>query len=607
MYLDFYKLQVSPFQISTNPEFLWLGDKHREAMATLRYGILDNKGFLLLTGDVGTGKTTLINALLESLDENVMVVSIADPAMEQLDLFHYIANVFGVKEDFATKGEFLIVFSRFLNDAYQRGKKVVLIIDEAQRLSPELLEEIRLLSNIERPDTKLINIFFVGQNEFNALISREENRAIRQRITVSYEIPSLSLKETGDYLSHRLKVAGAERELFTVGAIKQIHALSRGYPRLINILADRALLTGFVHEIKEIGPKVIHDCAKELRIPMPEVAEFWRDPDTVGRTGATSFLRQIVAPFRARFSGNRPDFVDEEHSRTLGAQPLTGPLPQRQAGHGASVVPSVSPAPRAIGERRKLTVGEIPLGAELGAGAYVGPESAPPRSSGGSAWAFGLIAMLTMFGLVYTVQYLLPDNLFEMFGADTRIEFVSSGADSEPEENGGPASQPLPATTETTGVPAQPPAETAAVGAAASGPDGVYRQPWITTTGEPFTGASVGDENLLDRQLAVLFEKDSNALPAASVNLLSRLAVQLRTTPYERVVVRGYSDQIGQEAYNRQLADLRASVVMGYLRGQGVDPDTILVMGMGSYAMIAPSGTDEARQLNGRVEIEVIR
>jgi len=189
MYLSFYGLKENPFQISTNPRFLWLGEKHQEALAALRYGILDNKGFLLLTGDVGTGKTTLINALLASLEDDVVAETIPDPGLKQLDLYHYIAEIFDIKGQFSSKGKFLVIFSRFLHSMHAKGKKVVLIIDEAQRLSPALLEEIRLLSNIEKPETKLINIFFVGQSEFNAALLREENRALRQRITVNYDIP----------------------------------------------------------------------------------------------------------------------------------------------------------------------------------------------------------------------------------------------------------------------------------------------------------------------------------------------------------------------------------------------------------------------------------
>ena len=164
MYLSFYNLKTKPFQISTDPKFLWLGENYKEALASLKYGIMDNKGFLLLTGGIGTGKTTLINALVNSLGDNTIVAIVPDPDLEKLDFFNFIANAFKIKKMFHSKGAFIIYMSHFLHNAYNNNKKVLLIIDEAQRLNPNFLEEIRTLSNIEKQNTKLINIFFVGQN-----------------------------------------------------------------------------------------------------------------------------------------------------------------------------------------------------------------------------------------------------------------------------------------------------------------------------------------------------------------------------------------------------------------------------------------------------------
>lgn len=268
MYLTHFNLKHKPFQISTDPRFLWMGEKHKEAFATLKYGVLDNKGFLLLTGDVGTGKTTLINALLKVLGSDVTVATVRDPTLTKRDFFNYIARAFGMeKQEFENKGDFLNHFSRFLNDVYYRGKKVLLIIDEAQKLKQDLLEEVRLLSNIEREDAKLLNIFFVGQNEFNGVLHRPVNRALRQRITVHYNIQPFSAEETGEYIKHRLKIAGAAVHLFQPRAIQEVYVFSKGYPRLINIICDRALLTGFVREAKVIDADIVQECAEELKIP----------------------------------------------------------------------------------------------------------------------------------------------------------------------------------------------------------------------------------------------------------------------------------------------------------------------------------------------------
>ena len=273
MYLSYYNLNEKPFQISTDPKFLWLGEKHKEALAILTYGILDNKGFLLLTGDVGTGKTTIINALLNSLDDDVIAAHIPDPGLEDIDFFNFIANVFSINEKISTKGDFLNHLSKFLHDAYSKNKKVLLIIDEAQRLKPELLEEIRLLSNIEKQDAKLINIFFVGQKEFNNILIEPENRALRQRITINYYIEPLTEDETREYVNHRLNVAGSKRNIFSSSAIREIFSFSKGFPRLINIICDLALLTGYVKEQKTINANIISECAKELKIPTEEAIE----------------------------------------------------------------------------------------------------------------------------------------------------------------------------------------------------------------------------------------------------------------------------------------------------------------------------------------------
>jgi len=267
MYLEHYGLNAKPFQITTDPDFLWLGEKHAEALATLKYGILENKGFLLLTGDVGTGKTALINRLLKIIDVSAIVATIPDPGLESLDFFNLLADEFQMKQKFASKGAFLIAFKQFLHKAYEAHKKALLIIDEAQRLDNALLEQIRLLSNIELFDHKLINIFFVGQTEFNRTIMEDRNKAVRQRITVSYHLEALTEKETQQYIRHRLKVAGAKREIFAVDAVRETYAFSRGYPRLINIICDRALLTGYAAGMKLIDAAVIKECEAELRMP----------------------------------------------------------------------------------------------------------------------------------------------------------------------------------------------------------------------------------------------------------------------------------------------------------------------------------------------------
>jgi type II secretory pathway predicted ATPase ExeA/tetratricopeptide (TPR) repeat protein len=294
MYTSFYNLSELPFTISTDPRFLWLGEKHQEALANLKYGLLEANGYVVLTGDVGTGKTTLVNALIETLDDNVLVANINHPTLDTVEFFNLVAKTYDASVEITGKTEFLLFFHSFLRKSYAEGKVVLLVIDEAHRLSKELLEEIRLLSNIEQKGVKLINIFFVGQNELKEVILCPQCRALRQRITLFYDIEPLSQNETLEYMTHRLKMAGAREQLFTTAAIREIQKFSRGYPRLINILCGRAMLTGYVKEQKKIDRAIVMECAREIS---------FLDPKPSGLTDMVGILSNRRSNWFARLGG----------------------------------------------------------------------------------------------------------------------------------------------------------------------------------------------------------------------------------------------------------------------------------------------------------------
>ncbi len=264
MYRSHYSLSKKPFQLTTDPKFLWLGEKHKEALATLKYGVIDQKGFLLVTGDVGTGKTTLINALLETIEEDTLVANITDPALTLIEFYNFVALSFNIPQKFNTKIDFIVYFKQFLKKVNSENTSVLLIIDEVHQLSKEILEHIRLLSNIEHPEEKLVNIFFVGQNEIHQTLALPECRALRQRISLVYQIEPLSETETLAYIKHRLKIAGTEKSIFTQEAVRGIYNFSKGYPRLINIICDHALLTGYARNLKKITVGVIIECAHQF-------------------------------------------------------------------------------------------------------------------------------------------------------------------------------------------------------------------------------------------------------------------------------------------------------------------------------------------------------
>jgi general secretion pathway protein A len=233
--------------------------------------MLKREGFLLLTGDVGTGKTSLIRYLLRLIDSSPLVAVIYDPDMPSLDFFNYLSAEFQLNREFSSKADFLIHFKKFLLRADAEQKHVFVIIDEAQRLNHERLEEVRLLSNIELDNQKLINIFFVGQSEVENTLMDPRNKAISQRISISYRIEPFTESETIQYIAHRLKIAGAKRGILTVNACREIFAVSGGIPRLINSICDCALLSGYTRNMKVVNSKFIKECQLDLRIPIGSI------------------------------------------------------------------------------------------------------------------------------------------------------------------------------------------------------------------------------------------------------------------------------------------------------------------------------------------------
>jgi len=267
MYLSFYHLLDKPFAARPDPSFLWLGPNYAEALSLLRQGIFANKGFVLLMGDAGSGKTTLVNALTGGFAKNVVWAVVGNPGLDRLEFYNALARGFGIDREFSSKVQFLLQFSAFLHSAREADKKVVLLVDECHRLSQDLLEELRLLANIEKDGTGLIDICFVGRREFLDTLTQPNNRAVGQRLTGKAELVPLSSSETEEYIRHRLKVAGTEEELFTAKAIQLIYRAAEGNPRLINMICDQALDGGAAVESRLIGRKIVEECLAQLNLP----------------------------------------------------------------------------------------------------------------------------------------------------------------------------------------------------------------------------------------------------------------------------------------------------------------------------------------------------
>ena len=267
MYLDFYGLKEPPFSITPDPRFVFLSDRHRDALAHLLYGIGQggSGGFVQLTGEVGTGKTTLCRLLLEQLPEKTRVALVLNPRISPLELLETICEELKLDIDGrqgSLKG-MVDTLNTYLLDAYAQGLRVVLIIDEAQNLSDEALEQVRLLTNLETPTQKLLQIILLGQPELREMLAKPELRQLAQRITARYHLTPLNTDETEAYVRHRLAVAGSQRFPFTKLALRKIHQHSGGVPRLINVITDRALVAGYAQDLQQIGERVIDQAAAE--------------------------------------------------------------------------------------------------------------------------------------------------------------------------------------------------------------------------------------------------------------------------------------------------------------------------------------------------------
>ncbi len=272
MYLQFYGLRDIPFSLTPDPRFLYFTASHREVMANLHYGIQHGKGLIVATGEVGTGKTTLLRAMIARLDRSVVSSYIFNPGLTVPELYQHLAADFGLGET-ASKSEMMMKLGRLLMMRHSRGLRTVLIVDEAQGLGRELLEEVRLLLNFETYTEKQLQIVLVGQPELRSLLGQPDLRQLKQRISLRCEIKPLKTDEVLAYIRTRLKVAGASRlDLFTADAVALIYRASEGIPRLVNNICDNALLTGYASNKRQITAEIISDVAESLDLPQPMIA-----------------------------------------------------------------------------------------------------------------------------------------------------------------------------------------------------------------------------------------------------------------------------------------------------------------------------------------------
>jgi general secretion pathway protein A len=561
MYLNYYSLQEKPFQITVDPKYFWMGENQKEALATIKYGITDKRGFLLLTGEVGTGKTVTINYLVSKLDINTVVATLPDPDLESMDFYNMLADGFDMKQTFDSKGAFLIHLREFLQKSYEDQKHLLLIIDESQRLNPRLMEDLRVLSNIELHDQKLINIFFVGQQEFNNILLTRQNRALAQRITVRYHIKPLTIEETGQYIAHRLKIGGSDKNIFKPSAVKSVFDFSGGVPRLINIICDHALLTGYSRNMRQLDAKVIADCANELRIPAEKIS------------ASAATLKEVGSP-----AGPVEAETQEAGKRTI----------EKGAGVAAeSATDSSEQAPR-----------EQPMGWRLVYACVI----------------FTLVVIvaftITQFTGEQTPRWdedeLTPQKYRTTLEKEKEILASRMSEDDETATNGAGADKPKQSSKEDqqtdTGTERQ------------TEKGGVSRESNVLSHQDTNTGSSDGQMvgelkplPMIKEKIIIQFRLNSNEIDDLSYTLLDRIAAYLAQNRHERVFVKGYTDASGPQSYNETVSRFRASAVKSYIIGKGAKPQQIAVFGLGARNPIASNDTAAGRRRNRRVEIEFVQ
>lgn len=329
MYTSFFGLTEKPFAITPDPRYLYLSERHAEALAHLAYGIAEAGGFIQLTGEVGTGKTTVLRSLLLQLPPNCDVALILNPRVTPAEFLQCICDELHVQAPATAAGSvkaLVDLLTHFLLDAHARSRRVVLMVDEAQNLSTDVLEQVRLLTNLETATQKLLQILLIGQPELRTMLAQPELRQLAQRVTGRYHLEALRRRETIAYIRHRLRVAGANRELFSAAARNELHRLSRGVPRIINVIADRALLGAYTREEHLVTAGFVRRAAAEVR-GRPVFRSWLRWGAIAGATAGAALLAVTILRGTSADDAATPPRVVAQAALSA-APPLPAPRPE---------------------------------------------------------------------------------------------------------------------------------------------------------------------------------------------------------------------------------------------------------------------------------------
>ena len=631
MYRTFFNLKSKPFEINTDSNFLWLGAKHKEALAALRYGILENKGFLLMTGDSGTGKSTLINALTESLDTAVIWAVIKEPLEERLDFYNAISKGFGIAKECTSKVQFLIQFSHFLHKADDEGKKVLLVIDDCHRLSQDMLEELRLLSNIEKADAKLINIFFVGQREFNEMLVHLNNRAVRQRIAIKVELAALTAGETEEYVHHRLQVAGNGEQLFSEKAMQIIYRYAMGIPKRINIICEHALVAGAAQGERYLDHKILEECIQKLNLPLKQSQEDLAGFDdgkkrfeqpragvvagsigtqtpvpgfNLGTFARSSWLKLgvgmvalVLAAVYFWFPGSKSSEIARQEPRKVEERVVAKETPQVVRSSPAVTV--LEQNPEEINEKKAAEMKQAILDKahsngdheQQGAGELTGAKIGDTAQPSGSMASPGPAKDLTVKPAVE--KETAPTGT-TMSGSPKGIDTAAKVPDTA-------------AKTPETAVKV-PETVAKAPETAIKAPEMVAKVPAQTTTAiDPAVAKNDAKKlPILQYKLVLPLEANSAKLTNEANKEYQGFVEKLKSYPKAKLLIKGFVSSVTDSAENTKLSEERAMVVQKMFVGSGVEASRIQIKGMGIQEPILPNNTSEGRSKNRRVEVYVV-
>jgi len=314
MYQKFFGLRESPFNVNPDPRYLFLTPQIQEALAGLTYGIQNKKGFILLTGEVGTGKTTLLNCLLESLHkQRVSTAFIFNSQLNVSQLFDFIISDFGITCETRSKSGVLLRLNQWLLERYRAGETAVLIIDEAQNLTPPVLEEIRLLTNLETATEKLLQIVLTGQPELEDKLRLPQLRQLRQRITLRFRTSSLSLEETIGYIHERLRIAGANGEpIFSEEAVKALHLYAQGIPRVVNLLCEHAMINAYVTHERPVPARIVEEAAREFQLDETAPVLSGKISTQLQQSGVLHLLQDLDVLLGRLLQSHVPESASEE-------------------------------------------------------------------------------------------------------------------------------------------------------------------------------------------------------------------------------------------------------------------------------------------------------